>query len=240
MNDDLKQLLTALKLRRIQDIYDRELERIQDQEVSYSEFLARLLREEYQDRERRATEARLRRSRMPEQWTLDTFPWAEQPGIDRAQIRELAELEFIGRGENIVFIGEPGAGKTGLAISLLRTAVTRGYAGRFIRAQDLFDEMYASLADRSTRRLLNKLVRLPLLVVDELGYLNLKPEQSNIFFKLMEERYVERKATVITTNMHYDDWGLFLGNQPLTDALLSRIRHHCTTIDIAPGHTLRK
>lgn len=240
MNDDLKQLLAALKLRRILEIYDRELERIQDQEVSYSEFLGRLLREEYQDKERRAAEARLRRAKMPEQWTLDTFPWAKQPGVDRAMMRELAELDFIGKGENIVFIGEPGAGKTGLAISLLRTAVNRGYPGRFIRAQDLFDEMYASLADRSTRKLLDKLVRLPILVVDELGYLNLKPEQSNIFFKLMEERYVERNATVITTNMHYDDWGLFLGNQPLTDALLSRIRHRCTTIDIAQGNTLRK
>jgi len=239
MNDDLQQLLKTLKLRRILHILDRELKHIEGQEVSYSEFLARLLREEYLDKDRRATEARLRRANMPEQWTLDTFPWAQQPGVARAQLRELAELDFISTGTNVVFIAEPGAGKTGLAISLLRTAVQQGHAGRFIRAQDLFDEMYASLADRSTRKLLNTLVRLPVLVVDELGYLNLKPEQSNIFFKLMEERYVERNATIITTNMPYDDWGQFLGNKPLTDALLSRIRHRCITIDIPPGNSLR-
>lgn len=239
MNDDLHQLLTALKLRRILKIFDRELKRIENKDVSYTEFLARLLREEYLDKERRATQARLRRAKMPEQWTLDTFPWDRQPGVDRAQIRELAELDFVNTGTNVVFVGEPGAGKTGLAIALLRIAVHQGHAGQFIRAQDLFDEMYASLADRSTRKLLNRLIRLPILVADELGYLNLRPEQSNTFFKLMEERYVERKATIITTNMPYENWGRFLGNKPLTDALLSRIRHRCVTIDIPPGHSLR-
>ena len=79
-------------------------------------------------------------------------------------------------------------------------------------AQDLFDEMYASLADRSTRQLLNRLARLDVLLIDELGYLNLKPEQSNIFFKLMEERY-RQHSTIITTNLVYDEWQNFLGNR---------------------------
>src|SRR3954464_14696342 len=79
--------------------------------------------------------------------------------------------------------------KTGLACGLLLKALQNGYRCQFVRAQDLFDEMYASLADRSTRRLLNRLSRLDLLLIDEFGYLNLKPEQSNTFFKLMEERY---------------------------------------------------
>jgi len=239
MTDDLQQLLSALKLRRIAQILDRELKRLEGQDVSYSEFLARLLREEVLDKDRKATEARLHRARMPETWTLDTFPWDRQPGVSRAQMRELAELNFLSEGINLVFIGEPGAGKTGLALSLLRTAIQQGHAGRFIRAQDLFDEMYASLADRSSRKLLDSLIRLPILLVDELGYLNLRPEQCNLFFKLMDERYVERKATIITTNMPYDDWGQFLNNKALTEALLSRLRHRCITLEIPPGHTLR-
>jgi DNA replication protein DnaC len=97
--------------------------------------------------------------------------------------------------------------------------------------------MYASLADRSTRKLLNYLSRLDLLVIDEMGYLTLRPEQTNIFFKLMEERY-RRKATVITTNLDYEEWHNFLGNKPLVEALLSRLRHQCHTLKI-DGPSLR-
>jgi DNA replication protein DnaC len=110
-------------------------------------------------------------------------------------------------------------------------ALQNGYRCQFIRAQDLFDEMYASLADRSTRRLLNRLARLDVLLIDEFGYLNLKPEQSNTFFKLMEERY-HRHSTIITTNLMYDEWHNFLGNKPMVEALLSRLRHYCHTVTI--------
>jgi DNA replication protein DnaC len=128
-------------------------------------------------------------------------------------------------------------GKTGLASGLLLKAIENGYRCQFIRAQDLFDEMYASLADRSSRQLLNRLARLDVLLIDELGYVNLKPEQSNIFFKLMEERY-HRHSTVITSNLDYDEWRNFLGNQAMVDALLSRLRHYCHTVRI-DGPSLR-
>ncbi len=97
--------------------------------------------------------------------------------------------------------------------------------------------MYASLADRGTRKLIDRLARVDLLLIDELGYLNLKPEQTNIFFKLMEERY-NRKSTIITTNLDYDDWYGFLGNKHMVVALLDRLRHRCQTIKI-DGPSLR-
>jgi DNA replication protein DnaC len=97
--------------------------------------------------------------------------------------------------------------------------------------------MYASLADRSTRQLLNRLARLDVLLIDEFGYLNLKPEQSNTFFKLMEERY-HRHSTIITTNLIYDEWQNFLGNKSMVEALLSRVRHYCHTVTIN-GPSLR-
>ncbi len=120
----------------------------------------------------------------------------------------------------------------------LLKALENGYRGQFIRAQDLFDEMYASLADRSSRRLLNRLVRLDVLLIDELGYVNVKPEQANIFFKLMEERY-RRRPTLITTNLSYDEWPLFLGNPGMVEALLGRLRHFCHTVHI-DGPSLRE
>jgi DNA replication protein DnaC len=178
--------------------------------------------------------------RCPPPGTLDpgVLPFKQQPGVSASQIRQLAELDFIPRAENLVFIGSTGVGKTGLASGLLLKALQNGYRGLFIRAQDLFDDMYASLADRSSRRLINRLARLDLIVVDEMGYLNLRPEQTNIFFKLMEERY-RRKATIITTNLDYDRWQDFLGNKELVKAMLSRLRHQCHTIRI-DGPSLRE
>jgi DNA replication protein DnaC len=145
---------------------------------------------------------------------------------------------FIVHATNIVFIGETGVGKTGLASALLLSALENGYRGLFIKAQNLFEQMYESLADRSTSRMIHRLANIDLLLIDEMGYLNLKPEQSNIFFRLMEERY-NRKSTIITTNLEYDDWYAFLGNKQMVKALLSRLRHHCHTVRI-DGPSLRK
>jgi len=238
MTEDLAQLMTALHLRRIPTILDRELGLAQEHGYSYSDFLARLLREEFQEAHSRALASRMHRARIPELWTLETFPWKEQPAVDRTQIREIAELDFVAKGTNVVFIGPTGVGKTGLATGLLIKAVEHGLRALFVRAQDLFDELYASLADRGTKQYLERLIRFDLILVDELGYLVLKPEQVNLFFKLMDERYTAHKPTLITTNLEFDDWGNFLKNRHLTDALLGRLRHRCITLRIE-GNNLR-
>jgi DNA replication protein DnaC len=237
MTEDLQQLLDNLKLRRIRDIYDEQLRAAEKEDVSYSEFLARLLRAQWHHRQETALEWRIRRANLPERWSLETFPFARQPGVSRKQIRAFAELDFVGKAENIVFVGPTGVGKTGLASGILLKAIENGYRCQFVRAQDLFDEMYASLADRSSRQLLKRLTRLDVLQIDEFGYLNLKPEQSNIFFKLMEERY-RQHPTIITTNLEYSEWHTFLGNRPMVEALLSRLRHFCHTVRIK-GPSLR-
>ena len=238
MTDELEQLLKSLHLRKIVEIFDEELTRAEKQQISYTDFLLRLLRPQWHAKQEQAMEWRIKRACLPEPWTLESFPFAKQPGINRRQIRTLAELDFIPKAENLVFIGPTGVGKTGLATGILLKALQNGYRGQFVRAQDLFDEMYASLADRSSRKLVDRLSRLDLLLIDEMGYLNLKPEQTNIFFKLMEERY-NRRATIITTNLDYEEWHQFLGNRPMVEALLSRLRHHCQTIRI-DGPSLRE
>lgn len=237
MTEDLEQLLKNLHLKRILEIYDEQLRTTEKEELAYSEFVVRLLRAQWHARQEGKLEWRIRRANLPERWSLETFPFARQPGVSRKQMRGFAELEFIAKAENIVLIGETGRGKTGLGCGLLLKALENGYRGQFVRAQDLFDEMYASLADRSTRQLLKRLARLDVLLIDEFGYLNLKPEQSNIFFKLMEERY-RRHSTILTTNLDYDEWPNFLGNRPMVEALLSRLRHYCHTVRIK-GPSLR-
>jgi DNA replication protein DnaC len=238
LNGELEQLLKNLHLKRIQDILSEQLSAAEKEDVSYSEFLTRLLRAQWHHRQESALAWRIKRANLPENWSLASFPFARQPGVSRKQIHTLAELDFIAKAENLVFVGPTGVGKTGLASGLLLKALENGYRCQFIRAQDLFDQMYASLADRSSRQLLNRLSRLDVILIDELGYLTLKPEQSNIFFKLMEERY-HRHSTIITTNLGYDEWGNFLGNPTMVQALLSRVRHYCHTIDI-DGPSLRE
>lgn len=238
MNDDLDQLLKSLHLRRIAEILEHEMAQAEKESLSYRAFLLRLLRPQWHARQEQAIAWRIAQARLPERMSLDTFPYDLQPAVDRRRIRSLAELDFIARAENLVFIGPTGVGKTGLAAGILLKALESGYRGRFVRAQDLFDDMYASLADRSTRKLLNQLARLDVLLIDEMGYLNLRPEQSNAFFKLMEERY-QRRPTLITTNLDYEEWHHFLGNRPMVDALLSRLRHRCQTLRI-DGPSLRQ
>ncbi len=238
MDDELDQLLKRLKLKRIREILEERLEAAQDEGPSYEEFLRRLLREEHHAQQARFLEYRIRRSGLPERWTLETFPWELQPGVQRAQIEQLATLAFVGQAANIVFIGPTGVGKTGLATGLMMKALLAGRSGLYVKAQDLFDDMYRSLADHTSTRLLKRIARVDVLLIDEMGYLNLRPEQSNIFFKLMETRYA-RKATIITTNLDYEEWYGFLGQKQMVGALLDRLRHRCHTLRV-DGESLRR
>jgi DNA replication protein DnaC len=238
MTDELDQLLKNLHLKRIREIIDDELKTAEKKQHSYEEFLVRLVRAQWHHRQETALLYRIKQARMPQEWTIESFPFKRQPGVSRPQIRAFAGLDFVNRAENIVLMGKTGVGKTGLASGLLLKALQNGYRGLFLKAQDLFDEMYASLADRASRKLVDRLARVDLLVIDEMGYLNLRPEQTNIFFRLMEERY-KKKATIITTNLDYEEWHNFLGNKPLCEALLSRLRHQCHTVRI-DGPSLRE
>jgi DNA replication protein DnaC len=237
MQGRLSDLTKTLKLAGISQVLERELALAEREGLPAAELIERLLLEEFHYRQERSLLYRVKQGNMPWPWTLASFPFDQQPGVSKSRIMDLASLSFLDRAENIVFIGDPGTGKTGLAIGLLRQALVSGRRGRFSKAQDLLDELYASLADRSTPKLFKRLAGYDLLLIDELGYLTLNSEQVNAFFKLMDERY-SRKSTIITTNLDYPQWYDLFQRKPLVDALLDRLQHRCITIRIS-GPSLR-
>jgi len=150
MHDRLHQLLGQLRLQGMDHALEAILAQADAEALPAAVVVQRLLEEEWRHRQELSLAYCLTQARLPWDWSLESFPFAHQPGINPAQIKGLAGLDFIARAQNIVFIGPPGTGKSGLAIGLLRQALVNGYRGRFYKAQDLFDELYASLADRST------------------------------------------------------------------------------------------
>jgi DNA replication protein DnaC len=237
MRDQLKTLLEELRFNGISHVLDAELDRAEREATAVPELILRLLNAEVAHRREKRLASRLNQARLPWRWTLDSFPFERQPGLTKSHILTLAGLDFLRRGENVLLIGKPGVGKSGIAIGLLREACLNGFNGRFYNAQILLDELYASLADRSTPRLLKRLSRFTPLVIDELGYLTLKPEQINAFFRLMDQRY-SRASTIITTNLEFPAWYDLFQKKDLVDALLDRLQHHCITIRIN-GPSLR-
>ena len=237
MREQIHSHLDALKLRKMREIVDAELKLAEAGKPSYSSFLLNLLREEHADKRQRTIERRIQQAGLTERWTLETFPFHLQSCVSKKQHYEFAELGFVERAQNLVWVGATGVGKTGLASAILLKALYAGKTGQRYKAQDLFDEFGASLADRTTRRLLKRLVRIDVLLIDEVGYVTPKPEQVNSFFRLIDSRY-GRKPTLVTSNLGYKEWPKFLGNETLAAALLRRLLHHCQTITFKNGVNL--
>lgn len=234
----LEEALRELALPRMAEILKARLKLATEEQWNHRRLLRDLVSEEQAHRRERSLERRIQRARLPERWSLETFPFDHQPGANRSQIQELAELGFVADGTNLVFIGPTGVGKTGLATGILMKALLDGKSGMLVRVQEILDELRRSLADRKTLNLMNRLSRIDVLLADEMGYLNVEPEQANLFFKLMHNRHEAKKPTILTTNLGYDDWGKHLKNPQMVEALLSRLRQRCVTI-VIDGPDLR-
>lgn len=237
MKTNIIELLEELKFNGMIEVINEQIA-LAENGVSTGEVICNLLQEELRFRQERSLTNRIRSAKMPWDWTINSFPFDKQPGVNKNQVMTLAGLGFLQRGENIIFHGKTGVGKSGLAVGLLRQALVSGARGRFYDVQRLLDDLYASLADRSTTKLLNALCRYDILLLDELGYLTLNKEQMNAFFKLMKERYEAGRSTIITTNLEPEEWYQLLKPKDMVDALLDRLYHRCIVIKI-DGQSLR-
>jgi DNA replication protein DnaC len=235
---EIETLLESLRFKGMTSVLNEILKNVESGTLSFQQSLHELLSAEFSYRKERSLSYRIEQAKIPWSYTLSTYPFSFQPSVNKHQIMTLSDTAFVARGENIVFIGDTGTGKSGLATGLLREAIINGYRGIFYNVQNLLDDLYASLADRSTAKLLKQICRYDVAVFDELGYLALKPEQMNAFFKLIAGRYLSGKSTIITTNLEFDKWYDLLKPKEMVDAMLDRLRHRCIVIRIK-GLSLR-
>lgn len=227
----LAQLFQQLKMEHLPDQLEAVAEQAAKRDLSYTEFLAEALATEWHGRHRKGTESRLKQARFPWIKTLEAFDFDFQPSIDRKVVRELEGLAFVERAENVVLLGPPGVGKTHLAIALGVKAVEGGYGVLYLSLEQLLSRLQKARAENRLERTLQHLSYPRVLILDELGYLPMNQEDAGLFFRLITRRY-EKAPVIVTSNKSFIDWGDIFGDQVLATAILDRLLHHATTINI--------
>ncbi|HEX9596343.1 MAG TPA: IS21-like element helper ATPase IstB [Anaerolineales bacterium] len=228
---ELETLLDRLKMEHLETQLDALCEQAAQRELDYKTFLAEALRLEWQGRFQRGIETRLRQSRFPWNKTLEQFDFDFQPSLDKRQVRELAGLSFVERAHNVVILGPPGVGKTHLAVALGVKAVEAGYSVLFHTLESLMTRLNRAQHENRLDATLKQLTYPKLLILDELGYLPLTHHEASLFFRLVVRRY-ERGSLIVTSNKGFLDWGEVFNDQVLATAILDRLLHHATTLNV--------
>lgn len=223
--------LNGLGLKAIEGRLEALLEQAAKQEPGYAEFLDQLLSCEVDARRSRYLRARLQLAHLPFLKTFDQFDFGFQPSIDERQIRDLRTLRFVHEASNVIFLGPPGVGKTHLSVALAEAAIQSGFGAYFMTAHDLVNDLGRAYREGRLDRRMRVYLAPKVLIIDEMGYLPMDDLGATIFFQLVSARY-ERGSIILTSNKSYSDWGSIFGDPIIATAILDRLLHHSTTINI--------
>jgi DNA replication protein DnaC len=233
----LRHHLKALKLPTILRDYTAMAASCGQERVDYAGFLLRLTERELLERERKATERRIKEASFPVIKSIDTFEFASRPSLNENLVRELLKGEYLERKENILLVGNPGTGKTHLATALGFAACTAGKRVRFTTTTALVTLLLETRENRLLQRLHKQLERLDLLILDELGYVPFSKAGAELLFDVVARAY-ERSSLLVTTNLPFEHWTEVLGSERLTGAMLDRLTHRVHILE-ANGESYR-
>src|SRR5690349_1023349 len=227
----LRTTLAGLSLTAIDARLETLLEAASKKEPSYADFLLEVMSAEADARKQRYLKTRLQLAHLPFLKTFEQFDFAFQPSIDERQIRDLRTLRFVHEASNVILLGPPGVGKTHLSVALAEAAIQAGFGAYFMTAHDLVTDLGRAYREGRLDRRMRVYLAPKILVVDEMGYLPLDDLGATIFFQLVSARY-ERGSIILTSNKSYGDWGSIFGDPIIATAILDRLLHHSTTINI--------
>ena len=227
----LEHHLKELRLPTILREYDRVARQCAVERLDYQRYLLRMTELELLDRERRATERRIRQAKFPVVKTMDSFDFLAMPSVNKTLVLELARGEFLARRENVLLLGNSGTGKTHIALALGLAACQRGHRVRFTTTAALVSELIEARDEKKLLRFQKQIASYELLVVDELGFVPLSKTGAEMLFEIFSQRY-ERSSTLVTSNLPFAEWTEVLGSERLTGALLDRLTHHVHILEM--------
>jgi len=226
----LEHHLKELRLPTILREYDKVARQCAVEQVDYPRYLLRMTELELLDRERRATERRIRQAKFPVVKTMDSFDFLAMPSVNKTLVLELARCEFLARRENVLLLGNSGTGKTHIALAPGLAACQRGHRVRFTAAA-LVGELIEARDDKKLLRFQKQIASYELLTVDEPGFVPLSKTGAELLFEMLSQRY-ERGSTLVTSSLPFQEWTEVLGSERLTGALLDRLTHHVHILEM--------
>jgi DNA replication protein DnaC len=239
MNEPLAAQLKYLQLDGLLAHWDEYIKRAADQRWSDTRLLTHVIEEEYRLKRARRRQRRLQNALLPEPWVIESYPFERQPKLNRKRLMALYDsLDYMRHSQNVIWLGRPGVGKTGLAISFLTQAIDQGHSGRYVLFTQLLTQFYQSVADHSEAKVLKQYLSYDCLLIDELGYVEVESVQVGLFFTLLHRRH-KKKPTLITSNLGFADWGSFLKNPHLTAALIDRLTENSHVFNMHDCVSLR-
>jgi len=227
----IKENLLALNMKNTLEIIDNYLERAIADKINVVDVIDHILVQEARAKKNRAVESQIQMSGFPFRKTFEMFDFSFQPSIDKMQIDELCTMRFVENRENVVFLGAPGVGKTHLAVALGILAAQNRYSTYYINCNTLIEQLNKAHYENRLAERLKHFAKYRVLIIDEIGYLPMDINGANMFFQLIARRY-EKNSTVLTSNKMFSQWNEVFSDLTIASAILDRILHHCTVINI--------